>query len=261
MTEEEREKYLDDLIDKKNNLGKELFRLIENETKLLTGIEDNLYRRELRFTENKEVLDKLKMLIEEFEVIDKILHEETGKDLKKFFYDDDETEESEYKMRKRNFPIIIENAENVVINRLKASRSFKITKDYKKDIILGSIFKFKQVFGSDYEEVKRQHNLTEVDEKICITAKDLLEWTGTEEVQARKDTGFQYILNIRKIGERRSKRYKYGLMIFDRIPAITNANKESPRTHSLDKLCECFNAKVIDEIDLQKEVFKIYIKS
>lgn len=158
----------------------------------------------------------------------------------------------------RNFPIIIKNVENINMNMNSAYQSLQIDRTTKKN--MNKIFHLTDIFFDDIEtmkkinKVKEKYNLiienTEINEngqeeainiwKISIKGEDLLDISNSNKLQLHYFTGTQFILNIRKKGENRSKRYKYGVVILDSKPTISNSNKEARRSHTLDNTCDKF---------------------
>lgn len=155
----------------------------------------------------------------------------------------------------KNFPQVIRGAKNIVINVNNAIQSIGIDRATKKN--LNTFFPLVSYYEGtsiekEIEKLGKKYSLyiSRFEEeiggelvKVCyaeIKGNDLLEVANANKLQLHIQTGNQYILNIRKEGEQRAKRYKYGFTILDNKPSIIRANKEETREHRLVNTCEQF---------------------
>ena len=221
-----------------------VFDFIYNNTEELDCQTKNEYIRKIRYASSETTLKLIEEKLNELEKLYKEINEN--------------------KKLHHNFPIILKNAENInvivnpaikslTINRLEKEKldkildltSFYIEDNYDNDETAIEHKrlqeKYKLLFSirstSRYSLIEKKL-ISGKEFFIGIKYKDLLELANANKLQVHISTGNQYILNIRKIGENRAKRYKYGFIILDKKVKINNANKEAKRIHSLKNTLE-----------------------
>lgn len=219
-------------------LQEKTFEYINDNTNLLDS-ENGLvtkYIREIRYTEDEEVLREIEKRINKLE--------------KEYF------KVAETKKLHDNFPMILKNVRNININSFVAKKSFainildenldsklldlaflKINLDINKDLTYIDIKKYEKQYKlfldlmNDYND---KGELIGYTLRVAISHKDLLNLAKANKLQIHMYTGTQYILNVRKFEENKSKRYKYGYVILDRKAIIQKANKQAQRSHSFN---------------------------
>lgn len=201
----------------------ELFKLIFGNTETLEDSSSKFYRC-LCFTQNEEILRKIKNLTKEMNKQYKIASKTKG----------------DYK----ESPIVINDVENIIINTYDSYSSYKIEKGSViaaiGSIQVSEVSILKNFWGKDYQKNLKKYNLIENENKnsVFIGCEDLLKLAKAKVIQRRNFTGLRYTLNIRKTGQTVSERYKYGIIILDKKPTINYANKEAKRKHSLSLVGE-----------------------
>lgn len=238
-----------------------MMEFIEENTINLSMDSDGEYIRKINYTSNKDTL--------------KIIEENLGK-LEKFY-----KKINDNKKLHQNFPVILKGVENINININSATKSFPINRldkekldktltlctfetnvEPKTDPHFLTFYKLQEKyhlrfsFITLFRTIGYGQNKKSKEIKLCfvkIKYKDLLDLTNTNKLQIHISTGNQYILNVRKVGENRSKRYRYGFVILDKEARINKANKEAKRTHCLENTLEKYEFPF-------PTICKIYIK-
>lgn len=201
------------------NIKDELLGLLFNNTEVLND-SSSKYTRCICFTEDKELLEKIELLGKELNIQYKIASEDI-KDC-------------------REIPVILNDVENIIINSYESYSSYKYEKGSRLSSVgtvqVSYVSLLEDFWGKNYEKNLKKYKLLENREKNRVSMKmeDILELASAKVIQKRTPTGLRYTLNIRKVGETLSKRYKYGIMIIDKKAAVSFANKEAKRKHSLE---------------------------
>ncbi|WP_448821965.1 hypothetical protein [Cetobacterium sp.] len=221
-------------------LQEEVFDFIFKNSEVITDNRSSKYIRTINYVEDKE---KLKMIKRKINKLAKEYKEVSGKERLPY-----------------NFPIILNDVENININTNTAVQSFSITrKEENNRQYFKPLKEFKREFNFDVEkinEVMKKYKLEierkeidleddEEDEKtivesVYITYKNLLDLAGADVIQVHIPNGIEYILTIRKIGETRSKKQRYGFIILDNLATVQYSTKQAKRSHSYEKTLEKF---------------------
>ncbi len=201
------------------DIKNELFALILKKTKILDD-SSSKFHRYICFTEDKELLKKIEILSKELNSQYKIASQKNN----------------DY----RELPIILKDVENIIINSYDSYSSYKFEKGDIKALLgtvqVNSVTELENEWGKMYQKNLKKYKLIENREKnkIIMRMEDILDLANAKVIQRRNFTGLRYVLNIRKVGENVSTRYKYGIIIIDKKAVIKNANKEAERKHSLN---------------------------
>lgn len=214
----------------------EVFSFIESNSKTLANDTSLKYIRTIKFIEEKKTLEEIKRKL---------------KNLENEYKEISESEKLPY-----NFPIILNGIENIYINTNPAVKSVSINHQKAKEkLYLKSLEEFEKEFKYDkkkIDEVMKKYRLEveKIEEKILeqkivlemvyITYENLLDIAGADKIQAHFPNGIEYLLNIRKIGETRSKQRRYGFILLDNNATIQISNKQAKRSHAYSKTLETF---------------------
>ena len=217
-------------------LQEEIFSFIDLNSKTLANHTNTKYIRTIKFVEDKEKLAEIKRKL---------------KKLEKEYKTVAESERLPY-----NFPEIISGVENIYINSNPAVKSVSINrKNGEERLYIKTLDEFEIEFNYNKEkidEVMKNYRLEiereEVEflgektilEDIYITYNNLLDIAGAEKIQAHFSNGIEYLLNVRKIGENRSKQRRYGFIILDNEATVQISNKQAKRSHAYSKTLEKF---------------------
>lgn len=189
-----------------------LYKLIEEKTKLLIKNEDGKYKRCVRYTEDKEALEELDYYIKQLDIKYKEALGGNGRHI--------------------DLPIILNDVENININVFEAFRSIKVTKeDEDKCLTIGKMVDLAAIWKDKFLENFNKYGLESNKIEYGIGYDKLLELAKANSIQVRQHTGLQYVALVRKVNERRSKKYKYGCIILDREANINFSNKEAIRSN------------------------------
>lgn len=198
----------------------ELWSLISRETTELDDSSSKLSRW-ICLTTDEKLLKKIEDLIKKLNKQYKIAAKEKG----------------DYKYT----PVILRNVENIIINSYDSYSSYRIEKGTRISatgvIRVSKISMLENFWRKDYNKNIKKYKLIENKENnnVYMNYDDLLELANARVIQARNLTGKRYTLNVRRVGEQLSKRYRYGIVIVDNENVIINyANKEAKRSHSLE---------------------------
>lgn len=215
-------------------LQEKTFSFIDLNSKTLANNTNSKYIRTIKFVEDKKILGEIKRKLKTLE-----------KEYKKVAG----TERLPY-----NFPVIVSGVENIYINSNPAVRSYSIKRGNGK-LYLKSLGSFETEFKNDKKkiadvmksyklEIEREEEefLGEkiVSETIYITYNNLLDLAGADKIQVHIPNGVEYLLNVRKIGENRSKQQRYGYIILDNEATVQISNKQAKRSHAYSKTLEKF---------------------
>lgn len=199
------------------DMKEELWNLIARET---TELDDSSgkFERWLCLTTDEKLLQKIEELIKKLNRQYRIATKE--------------------KCEFKQIPIILRAVENIIINSYDSYSSSKIVKGTAIGMLQVSAVDILEVFWrEDYKKNLKKYKLVENREKnkIYMGYEDLLELANARVIQIRNYTGQRYTLNVRRVGERLSKRYRYGIVIVDNENVVVeHANKEAKRSHSLE---------------------------
>lgn len=214
-----------------------LYAYIEKNTDLLRqDFPEGKYVRAIRYCKDCEVMETI---AKDIENLDKIFKEIVNKNAHHV-----------------SCPVIIKDVENININFLPAFKSLKVTKETTKKkngiLQLWTVTELEGLWGEKFEENRKKYNLKYATENLVgYDYESLLEFAKVDYIQARKKTGYQAIASVRKIGESKSKRYKYGLIIVDKIPNINVVNKEGPHlSNRLEKKYKKFELEIPTSMEL-----------
>ena len=219
----------------------ELFYFIGRNVEILQDDSNDVSIRCICFTENQEVLKKIESLTKQLNEKYRIA--------------------TKTKNNYSKAPVILQDIENIIINSYDAYSSKAIIKgsplNIESTIKVNDIDTLKNHWGKNYEKNLKKYKLLEYTKRdiVIIGFEQLLELANAKIIQMRKATGKRYVLNIRKIGENLSKRYKYGIVIVNTKPVIEFANKEAPRKHSLASIGESVHFPFPTDLD-----YDLYIK-
>ena len=198
----------------------ELWSLISRETTELDDSSSKLSRW-ICLTTDEELLKKIEDLIKKLNKQYKIAAKEKG----------------DYKYT----PVILRGVENIIINSYDSYSSYRIEKGTRISAIgvirVSKISMLENFWRKDYNKNIKKYKRIENKENnnVYMEYEDLLELANARVIQARNLTGKRYTLNVRRVGEQLSKRYRYGIVIVDNENVIINyANKEAKRSHSLE---------------------------
>ena len=201
-------------------LKDELWKLIANKTAQLDDSSGKLSRW-ICLTTDEELLKKIEFLSKELNGQYKIASKE-NKDY-------------------RETPTIIRDVENIIINSYDSYSSRTYTEDSPLSklatITVNTVTSLEDIWGKSYEKNLKKYKLIEDRKRnvVAMGVDDIIELSNAKSIQIRHKTGLRYTLNVRKIGEQVSKRYKYGIVIVNNEDVVINqANKEAKRKHSLD---------------------------
>lgn len=217
-------------------LQEKTFSFIDLNSKTLANNTNSKYIRTIKFVKDKKKLGEIKRKLKTLE-----------KEYKKVAG----TERLPY-----NFPVIVSGVENIYINSNPAVKSVSITKKNGEErLYIKTLDEFETEFNYDkkkIDEVMKKYRLEiereEVEflgektilEDVYITYNNLLDIAGAEKIQAHFPNGIEYLLNVRKIGENRSKQRRYGFIILDNEATIQISTKQAKRSHSYSKTLEKF---------------------
>ena len=200
-----------------------LLGLLFNNTEVLND-SSSKYTRCICFTEDRELLEKIETLGKELNAQYKI----ASKDMKDY----------------KEIPVILKDIENIIINSYESYSSCKYEKGSRSSSLgtvqVSYVSLLEDFWGKTYEKNLKKYNLIENREtnRVSMKMEDILALANAKVIQKRTPTGLRYTLNIRKIGETVSVRYKYGILIIDKKATVSFANKEAKRRHSLDIIGE-----------------------
>lgn len=219
-------------------LKEEVYEYIERNTKELKQNSDEKYRRCIRYTEDENILENISNYIKEL--------------------DDEYRKIVGEKKLHLALPVIIRDVENININVLNAFKSITVSRKKKNEYLpICSVDELKRKYeGEDeFKAVFKKYQLATDGALIGIKYESLLKLANAKHIQARTKTGNQYIALIRKKGENKSTRHRYGFIVLDRAARVHLANEEAPRSHKLELTCKKFE---LEDLPHYKTVF--YIK-
>ena len=223
-----------EFYNKRNNL----YYYIEENTKLLRrddelGNTKHSKERAIFYTKDEGILQT---------IVDKI------EELTKMF------DELNWGKRKSpDIPVILKDIENINIVINPAYTSIKITRETPDKCFKISNMKTLSFFWKDdLPELFKKYKLFNVLSSVYIEYQDLLNIAGEDELQARRYTGSKYMLQVRKIGEHSSTKYRYGLMVLNTNPIINDTNKQARRSHSLIYTGEEFDCPILSPYTFYK---------
>lgn len=149
----------------------------------------------------------------------------------------------------RNLPVILNDVEQINLSINEAYTSISITEKTPNETFV--LKKYVNVnFSEEYEKYKETCKLlkkvnltfhtkeTKSGIEILVKYKNLLSFAGTKHIQARKHTGLDYRLRIRKKNETKSARKRYNFIILTNEAIIVRSNPQAQRPHRLEKIKE-----------------------